>query len=108
MFKHANEVKIFKALADDNRLEILELLMDGEKCGCKLLEELKVGQSTLSHHMKVLCDAGIVDSYKDGKWMHYSICNDGFEHIQKLINLCTHSPDKTNDYTKCTYNKCNK
>ena len=64
---------IFKAFADENRIQILELLRDGERCACRLLEEMKITQPTLSHHMKILCAAGIVVGRKEGKWMHYSI-----------------------------------
>ena len=74
MSEYAQIVKLFKALSDENRIQILRLLQSGEKCGCELLKELNIGQSTLSHHMKILCDVGIVLSRKDGKWMHYSIC----------------------------------
>jgi len=65
---------VFKALGDENRIQILKLLHEGDKCACMLLEELNISQSTLSHHMKILCDAGIVTGKKEGKWMHYSIC----------------------------------
>ena len=51
--------RIFKAFCDANRLTILGLLQSGEKCACKLLEELNIGQPMLSHHMKILCDADI-------------------------------------------------
>ena len=61
-FKHKEGIKVFKALADDKRLEIMELLISGQKCGCELLDELKIGQSTLSHHMRILCEAGLVDA----------------------------------------------
>ena len=64
---------ICKAMSDTNRLKIIEMLTQGEKCACNLLEELQVTQPTLSHHMKVLSDCGLVSSYKDGKWQHYSI-----------------------------------
>lgn len=64
---------IFKAFCDENRIRILKLLATGEKCACKLLEEINITQPTLSHHMKILCDSGIVVSRKEGKWMHYSI-----------------------------------
>lgn len=64
---------IFKALGDPNRLEIYEMLKDGEKCACKLLEKFNITQPTLSHHMKVLCECGLVTFRKDGKWSHYSI-----------------------------------
>ena len=58
---------IFKAFCDENRLQILELLRSGEKCACKLLDDLHISQPTLSHHMKILCDAGIVQGRKEGK-----------------------------------------
>ena len=65
---------ICKALGDSNRLKIVEMLSDGEKCGCKLLEAFNITQPTLSHHMKVLCDCGLVVTRKEGKWSHYSLC----------------------------------
>ena len=68
---------IFKALCDENRIRIMKLLRTGEKCACKMLEELNISQPTLSHHMKILCDAGIVTGRKEGKWMHYSISAEG-------------------------------
>lgn len=84
---------VFKAFCDENRIKILRLLADGEKCACKLLEEMNVTQPTLSHHMKILCDSGIVVGRKEGKWMYYSISADGAEiakkYIDELINLKT-------------------
>ena len=76
---------VFKALSDENRIRILKLHRGGEKCACKLLEELNISQPTLSHHMKILCDAGIVTGRKEGKWTHYSICCDGVKHIRELM-----------------------
>ena len=80
-----NDARIFKALADENRLQVLTLLQKGELCACHLLEELNITQPTLSHHMKLLCDSGIVNYRKEGKWMHYSISPDGKEKITSLI-----------------------
>ena len=77
--------QIFKALADENRLRILKLLYSGEKCACKLLEELSISQPTLSHHMKILCDAGIVTGRKEGKWIHYSVDPTGAEQVAALF-----------------------
>ena len=57
---------IFKAFCDENRIRIIKLLRSGEKCACKLLEEINVTQPTLSHHMKILCDAEIVVGRKEG------------------------------------------
>ena len=100
-FKHDEGIKIFKALADDNRLEILELLISGEKCGCELLEALNIGQSTLSHHMRILCEAGLVDAFKEGKWMHYSLSAEGSAQVRACIEKYTLSPDKACGYKKC-------
>ena len=75
----------FKALADENRIRILALLRGGEKCACKLLEELNISQPTLSHHMKILCDAGIVTARKEGRWMHYTICREGACAVWRMV-----------------------
>ena len=85
--EHAKAAKIFKAIGDENRLHILALLRNGERCACKLLEDMQISQSTLSHHMKLLCDAGLVCGRKEGKWVHYSIEPTAAAEIQKL--LCT-------------------
>ena len=63
----------FKALSDENRIRILQLLQSGEKCACVLLDDLQITQPTLSHHMRILCDSNIVVGRKEGKWTHYSI-----------------------------------
>ena len=80
---------IFKAFCDENRIRILELLCGGEKCACKLLEEMSISQPTLSHHMKILCDSGIVAGHKEGKWMHYSISPQGVRVAQELLTALT-------------------
>ena len=77
---------LFKAFCDENRLQILSLLQNGEKCACKLLEEMQITQPTLSHHMKILCDAGIVVARKEGKWMHYSISEDGIQNVKEYLD----------------------
>ncbi len=78
---------IFKAFCDENRIQILRLLSDGEKCACKLLEEMNITQPTLSHHMKTLLDSGIVQGRKEGKWMHYSISAEGLENAQEYLDF---------------------
>ena len=86
MFKHTDAIKMFKALADDHRLKIMRLLISGEKCGCVLLKALDIGQPTLSHHMKILCDAGLVDARKKGTWMYYSVSAEGSAMIREMID----------------------
>lgn len=82
---------ICKALGDSNRLQIIQMLSDGEKCGCKLLEKFEITQPTLSHHMKILCECGLVDTRKEGKWSHYSLnCETlkGFKQFIEGLNCC--------------------
>ena len=64
---------ICKALGDSNRLQIVQMLSEGEKCGCKLLEAFEITQPTLSHHMRILTECGLVNARKEGKWSHYSL-----------------------------------
>lgn len=77
--------KVFKAFCDEKRLRILEMLQSGEKCACHLLDKMDIGQSTLSHHMKILCESGVVQGRKEGKWTYYSISSEGSESAQKLL-----------------------
>nr|WP_326185992.1 metalloregulator ArsR/SmtB family transcription factor [uncultured Oscillibacter sp.] len=86
---YQQQAKVFKALCDENRLRILELLRSGERCACELLEELHIGQSTLSHHMRILCDSGIVVGRKEGKWVYYRIDPAGSAAVAALLARLT-------------------
>ena len=94
--KYTETAEIFKAFCDENRIKILEMLRTGEKCACKLLEELNVTQPTLSHHMKILCDAGVVESRKEGKWTHYRISESGKEKAICLLKEITNTLNNEN------------
>jgi len=83
--KYIESARVFKAFCDENRLMILEMLQNGEKCACELLEKMKIVQSTLSHHMKILVDSGIVSARKDGKWTYYSISSEGVDVAKDLL-----------------------
>lgn len=109
MESYKDRAKIFKAFCDENRLQILDMLKSGEKCACKLVDELNISQSTLSHHMKILCDAGIVKGRKDGKWVHYSLDEGGAERAEEILKSMltadvtgeTDKADETNEVCKC-------
>lgn len=88
---------IFKAFCDENRVKILQLLQGGEKCACKLLDEMNITQPTLSHHMKILCDSGIVVGRKEGKWMHYSISENGINTAIDYLNKLKATEENRND-----------
>lgn len=102
MESYKDRAKIFKAFCDENRLQILDMLKSGEKCACKLVDELNISQSTLSHHMKILCDAGIVKGRKDGKWVHYSLDEGGAERAEKMLKsmLTVDAVNETNEVCK--------
>ena len=77
--------KIIKALSDANRLLIIKKLAGGELCACKILVEFNITQPTLSHHMKVLSECGLVNSRKEGKWTHYSLNMNSVKGFQRFI-----------------------
>lgn len=80
---------ICKALGDNKRVQIVQRLIQGELCACKLLEQFAITQPTLSHHMKVLTACGLVLCRKEGKWCHYRLNCNRFQAFKQFINsLC--------------------
>ena len=86
---YEENAKVFKALCDEKRLRILELLCGGEKCACVLIQALRMGQSTLSYHMKILVESRIVQSRQDGKWTHYKLSEQGSSQACTLLRALT-------------------
>ncbi len=78
------EIKVFKAAADATRLRILKLLAGGELCICEIMLALKKPQSSISHNLSILEDAGLVKERKEGKWCRYRI-SDGA--VMDMVNL---------------------
>jgi DNA-binding transcriptional ArsR family regulator len=66
---------VMKAAGDPTRARILKLLEDGELCVCDLIEVLGMGQSTISGHLAILREAGLVKGRKQGRWAYYSLAN---------------------------------
>lgn len=95
---YEERAKVFKALCDERRQRILELLHGGEKCACVLIDEMNMPQSSLSYHMKILCESGIVTSREEGKWTHYQINKQGSE---KAIDLLKEITAVTEDSDGC-------
>jgi ArsR family transcriptional regulator, arsenate/arsenite/antimonite-responsive transcriptional repressor len=73
LYNYEEYIQIFKALSDETRLKIISMLSSDELCACKILEEFNITQPTLSYHMKILTESGLVSARKDGSWMRYSI-----------------------------------
>ena len=85
---------ICKALGDSNRLQIVQMLSEGEKCGCKLLEAFEITQPILSHHMRILTECGLVNARKEGKWSHYSLNCETLKEYKQFIEGLSCSGDK--------------
>ena len=77
--------RVFKAMGDENRITILTLLHTGERCACRLQEALSISQPTLSHHMRILLDAQLVNARKDGKWIYYSLSEAGAQQAKEFL-----------------------
>ncbi|HXY20731.1 MAG TPA: metalloregulator ArsR/SmtB family transcription factor [Gemmatimonadales bacterium] len=74
-----------RALADPNRLRILDRLRGGEHCVCDLTDVLDTGQSLLSFHLKVLRDAGLVTARREGRWMHYALETETLAELEDFL-----------------------
>ena len=77
--------RLFQVLADVNRLKIIELLIKGETCGCTLIDNLQISQPTLSYHLKMISEAGLADSKREGNWIKYYINKDKLTEIKLFI-----------------------
>jgi ArsR family transcriptional regulator, arsenate/arsenite/antimonite-responsive transcriptional repressor len=77
--------RLFHALSDNTRLEIVEMLRNGECCVCELQDELRAAQSRLSFHLKVLKDAGLVTDRKEGRWVYYAIDSDALDELTGAV-----------------------
>lgn len=98
---YEQRAKVFKALCDERRQKILELLHHGEKCTCVLTEEMDMPQSSLSYHMKILCESGIVMGREEGKWTYYKIDQAGSERAIALLREITAVDESSTDCSKC-------
>jgi ArsR family transcriptional regulator len=96
-----NSAEIFKALADETRLRILNLLVRGELCVCDIMAVLDVGQSKASRHLAYLRNVGLVDDRRNGVWMYYTLAQPrGATHrhvLEWLAEAATELPEAAAD-----------
>jgi len=83
--KYNDFVQMFKGLADETRLKIIDMLSSGELCACKILEEFDITQPTLSYHMKILTECGLVNARREGAWMKYTINDENFKKLKEIF-----------------------
>ena len=103
----AEYVPIMKALSDETRLRIIDMLSCGTLCACDILEEFSISQSTLSYHMRILTESGLIQAQKDGAWMRYSLNQTKAEELIQFLNRITHDKEdcicksRTHPQNKC-------
>lgn len=92
---YEENARVLKALSDSNRLRIIRLLSCGEKCACDILKSFDFTQPTLSHHMKVLIDCGLVECRKEGIWNYYRLNTiNANKLVLFLLTIITKDDDK--------------
>ena len=102
---YAEYVPSFKALSDETRLKIMDMLSCGEMCACDILEEFRISQSTLSYHMKILYESGLINAVRDGAWMKYTLNKKKNDAVLAFITDIT-SPKEDCICKKCEKNNC--
>jgi ArsR family transcriptional regulator len=99
---YAECAAMMKVLSDETRLKIVALVSSGELCACEILEQFQITQPTLSYHMKLLCESGLVEGRKDGIWMRYSL---KFNALDSLKNLFADLGVRAEEMKECCRKK---
>lgn len=84
-YSYGEYVPALKALSDETRLSILDALSCGESCACELLKTFEFSQPTLSYHMKILTESGLVISRKDGQWVRYTVDENKYAEVVSFL-----------------------
>lgn len=90
---YAEFVPVIKALSDETRLKIIDMLSCGEMCACDILEKFSISQSTLSHHMKTLVESGLVNGVRDGAWMRYTLNKERTDSVLLFLTEITNDKE---------------
>ena len=78
--------ELFHALADPIRMDVVMMLVDGERCVCDLMSDLDLAQSRLSWHLKTLSDAGIISGRREGRWNYYALNADALAEARGILD----------------------
>ena len=93
--------KLLKALSEERRLEIIDLLAcSGKLCVCDITEVLGLSQPNISHHLKILKEAGLITANKQGRWVHYSLNHDKLEELQESLDFIINKQPERYEFTK--------
>ncbi|MGM0548907.1 MAG: ArsR/SmtB family transcription factor [Bacillota bacterium] len=100
MQKNKKIIKILKAIADQNRLEMLKLLSSEQLCSCHFVDILEISQPNVSHHLKILKEAGLIKASKRGRWIDYSLNKENIKLVKKEIDNILENEKKEFKFTK--------
>lgn len=82
-------IDIFKALGHPVRARIIELLSHGELNACMIIKKFNLSQSTISHHMRLLCESGIVSARSESQWIYYNLNKDSIQNVKRFFEELT-------------------
>jgi len=97
----AEAARLFHALSDETRLEILQRLRSEEQCVCDLMGSLGAAQSRLSSHLKVLKEAGLITDRPEGRWVYYSLNEEGVRALEDVVRALRERPTKLVSRSRC-------
>lgn len=98
---YAEYAPVFKAISDETRLKIIDMLSyESEMCACNILEEFSISQPTLSYHIKILSESGLINARRDGSWMKYTLNKDRAEEILGFLSWIINE-NKAAECKKC-------
>jgi ArsR family transcriptional regulator, arsenate/arsenite/antimonite-responsive transcriptional repressor len=97
----ARAAVLFHALSDEIRVNVVGLLLHGERCVCELMDELDMAQSRLSWHLKTLSDAGIVSGRKEGRWVYYSLNAEAIAEARAILDSYRPSARRSSSKAAC-------
>ena len=84
-------IRVMKALSDPNRVKIIKMLSEKELCVCEITAALQLAQPTVSKHLKILEDAGLVDFNKDGSWVNYRLATNNSNQYAEVMLAHMHN-----------------
>ena len=101
-----DKTKLFKAFSNDVRMKIFEFILEGKMCVSGIVNKLNVSQPTVTQHLRILQEAGLIKSKKIGYWMHYSINESGLEKIKNELEKFIKTLQVKNSKCKISSLKC--
>lgn len=104
MINNKQIVKIFKAIADENRLQMIKLLSCENLCTCNFVNILEISQPNVSHHLKILREAELIDASKRGRWIDYSLNEETIKLIKNELNNILEKQEENCEFDKINCN----